>query len=462
MENWYPEKSALTRPVFHSLAEQIGMAIQEGLLEPGERLPPQRDLASDMNVSLQTVSRAYELLRRRGLVQGEIGRGTFVRTQTPHGATPFRTARSGDSVVELSILKPVVGTLQEQMVKKALAALSQDIPDELLFSFRPNEGLLRHRKSGADWLSLCGVPADPDNVLVTNGVTQATTTALLTAGNPGATIVTESISHHSLAALCSCLAMKLKGLDIDRYGILPQAFEKACRQGGVKVLYLMPSLANPTVYLMSEDRRHNLLEIAKKFKVFILENDVLGPLVTNKPATFASLAPEITFYLTSFTKCLIPGLRTGYMTIPPGMLRSARNSLLTTAWMATPLIAEIASRWISDGTARKLLLWQRRALNERYKTAQHVLGKREYFSHPSAPHLWLPLSGRWRSDPFTAQALEQGVAVAPAGPFMINVESDVRAVRVSLGSAEPRELDRGLRVLEQLLDREAEYTLDTF
>jgi DNA-binding transcriptional MocR family regulator len=174
------------------------------------------------------------------------------------------------------------------------------------------------------------------------------------------------------------------------------------------------------------------------------------------------LAPERSFYLTSFTKCLMPGLRTGYLVVPPGIVRETRNRLLATTWMATSLPAEIVSRWIVDGTARKLVLWQRRAILERYRTTHNLLGEWPFRSHPNALHIWLPLTGRWRSTPFVDQALEQGVAIAPAEPFLTNFESDVRAVRVSLGSSGIDDLKRGLRVVKQLLDQEREFTLTPF
>lgn len=462
MATWQPDKTALTRPVYHSLAEQFSMAIQEGLLEPGDRLPPQRDLASDMQVSQQTISRAYEELRRRDLVQGEIGRGTFVRTRPHAEAMPFRPARPSEAIVDLSIFKPVVDTFHEQLIKAAFADLGRDAPAETLFSFRPNEGLERHRSSGVQWLKMCGIEVEQTRVLVTNGVTQGTTAALLTVGVPGCTIATEAIGHHSLAALCSSLGMKLKSLPIDDDGILPDAFERACRLGGVKALYLMPSLAGPTVLLMPGDRRRAIVDVARRHGVFIIENDVLGPLVADKPEPLAGMAPELTFYLTSFTKVLLPGLRTGYMAVPSGLFTKARNRLLATGWMATPLVAEIACRWVVDGTARKLLLLQRRLLQKRNRIARRILGDREYRSHRNGLHVWLTLPGRWRPDPFVAQALEQGVAVAPAGPFLIDHEADVRAIRVSLGSAGTAELARGLRVLKQLMEREAEFTLTPF
>jgi DNA-binding transcriptional MocR family regulator len=462
MTNWFPDKSTLTKPAFRSLAEQIGTAIESGGLEPGERLPPQRDLAYALGISLQTVSRAYEELRRRNLIQGEVGRGTFVRTRPRLEAMPFGSSRPPDSIAELSIYKPVLDPLHEECMKQALAGLQSDLPRDILFSFRPNQGLDRHINSAREWLRLCGLTAERNRIIITNGVTQGTTSAVLAISKPGGTIVTEEIGHHSLAGLCRSIGVKLLGLPIDGEGILPEPFERACRTGEISGLYLMPNLSSPTVYFMQEGRKAEIARIAGKHRVYIIENDVLGPLVANKPPPFAERLPEQTLYLTSFTKCLMPGLRTGYMVVPPAMLNVVRNRLLATSWMATPMVAEIASRWVLDGTARKLVLWQRRALQERHRLADQILGHRGIRSHVNALHLWLPLTGRWRPDPFTVQAMKQGVAVAPSGPFLVDNDIDVRAIRISLGAAGRDDLERGLHVIDQLLDREAEFAFDSF
>lgn len=461
MRNWLPKKSVLQKPAYKSLAQQISSTIQSGELGPGDRLPPQRDLAYHLEISLQTVSRAYDELRRCGLIQGEVGRGTFVRTRPRPEAMPFGSAPTSDSIVELSIYKPVLGSLHEDFIKQELIVLGNDLPTDTIFSFRPNQGIERHISSSREWLKLCGLDTERSRTLITNGVTQGTTSALLAISKPGAVIATEAVGHHSLAALCASLGMKLIGLKMDELGILPEVFEQVCRISNISALYLIPNLSNPTAYFMPEERREEIGAIAKKHDVYIIENDVLGPLVTNKPRSFVEIIPEQAIYVTSFTKCIMPGLRTGYMVVPSRLLGVVRSRLLATAWMATPLIAEIASRWVLDGTARKLILWQRRALHERHKLAEQILGHRGIKSHVNALHIWLPLTGRWRPDPFAAQAMKQGVAVSPAGPFIIDNEIDVRAIRISLGAADKSDLERGLHVIDQLLEREEEYVFDS-
>lgn len=462
MIQWRPDKSALSRPAYLSLVEQVSTAIQQGLIVAGEQLPPQRELADELELSPQTVSRAYEELGRRNLVMGEVGRGTFVKVPSPTAAMPFAESRVSGSVVDLSIFKPVTASLHKEYMSLALSQMSDDIPDDTLFAFRPNQGLPRHLETGERWLARCGVQVESERILITNGVTQGTLASLMTICKPGDVLLAAEVGHHSLPSLCSYLGIRIKGLPHDEEGILPDAFAKACQEGGVKAIYLMPNLANPMVSLMTMERRKAIVKIARTHDVFIVENDVLAALNPKAPTPVANIAPERTFYLTSFTKCLMPGLRSGHLVIPTGMLASVRNRLLATAWMATPMIAEIAARWVDDGTADELVLWQRKALNKRLLVASKILQDFHYHSHPCAVHIWLPLPGRWRTSAFVAQARKLGVAVAPSTPFVVNLDTDVRAVRVSLGSAQENELKRGLRILAQLLGSEPEIRAETF
>src|SRR5690606_31003804 len=114
--------------------------------------------------------------------------------------------------------------------------------------------------------------------------------------------------------------------------------------------------------IMSAQRREALVEVAARHDIAIVENDILGPLVENRPPPIAALAPERTLYVTSFSKITVPGLRIGYLVAPDRYVAAVANRHLVLNWMATPAIAEIATRWVVDGTAMELLEWQREAL----------------------------------------------------------------------------------------------------
>ena len=210
---------------------------------------------------------------------------------------------------------------------------------------------------------------------------------------------------------------------------------------------------------MSEARRLAIVEVARRHDLAIIENDVLGPLVENRPPPIAALAPERTLYLTSFTKNVVPGLRIGYLAAPDRYVAAVANRHLVSNWMATPMVAEIASKWVTDGTAIELVNWQRKALHRRHAIVSEVLGEIKYMAHRESLHVWLPLGGNRSEESFVAQARLQGVAIAPGSSFRTSAAPWDPAVRISLGSTTEEELRSGLTAIAQLALGDPEHLL---
>ena len=458
MTMWFLDPASLKRPVYLSLAEQIGRAIFEGKLSKGARLPPHRKLAHSLGVSVQTVSRSYEELIRRGLLSGETGRGTFVRPQgMAHGAeghAPYLPERLGE-IVDLSILKPVCGEIHLAHMRQALAGMADRLPENTVLSFRPNVIFPRHRAVAAAWLKQCGVDVAPSNITLTNGATSGLTTALMAVAPPGSTVAAEAICGHTLIPLAAYLGLTLVGLEIDAEGIVPDALEAACRDNALRALVVQPNVINPMASLMGLQRREALVAVARRHDLTIVEDDILGPLVENRPTPFAALAPERTIFITTFTKTVMPGLRTGYLAIPDRLLAAVTNRHLVTSWVATPLIAEIATRWIEDGTTTALVDWQRRALRGRNAIAADMLAGIDHRAHPNGLHVWLPLDDERQETAFIAEARLRGVAVAPGASFQSGAigsrQTPRPAVRIALGSTDETDLRRGLAVVAALM-----------
>jgi len=450
MTLWPPDRASLSRPAYRALAQALVRAIEAGEVRPGDRLPTHRELAYQLGLSVQTISRAYEELTRLDIITGEVGRGTFVRAGPIEARTPWHRIADRDGVIDCSMLMPVHGEIHADRMQAALRALGDDLPPDALFSFRPRAALERHRRVGLRWLSGCGVGALPEQVLPTNGNTSAMTVALMAAASPGDLIVTEELGHHTLPSLTRYLGLRLGGLEVDTDGVVPEALERACAAGGVKVLYLVPNGLNPMARVTSLERRRALVEIARRHDLIILENDAGGPLNPARPRPIATLAPERTFYFTGFSKCLMPGLRYGYLVVPETLVSAALNRHLVTNWMATALIAEIATRWIEDGTAEELVDWQRAALASRNRIAARLLRGLPHAATPNGMHVWLPLQGQWSEEALVAHARHHGVAVAAGAAFAMGEPVRHRGLRICLGGASAEGIERALGVLTRL------------
>ncbi|HEY9163130.1 MAG TPA: PLP-dependent aminotransferase family protein [Magnetovibrio sp.] len=451
MSKWIPSSDTFQRPVYLSLAKSIENDIRSGALSFGDQLPTHRDLAHTLGISVQTVSRAYVELARRNLISSEVGRGSYVRATASEVQPPYIPDDGAGGVIDLSILKPVISVRHEEEMRKVLADLSTDLSSQMVNSFRPNIAHEGHRESSVEWLKLCGLDVMPSSVLVTDGATPALTTALITAAREGTTLLVEDITHHTILPLARYLGIKVVPLAMDAMGALPASMDAACASHKVCAVYLGPNGENPWGYVMSLERRRQIVEVARRHDVYIIENGVFGPLPKGQIPPLASLAPERTFYATSFTKCVMPGLRTGYLVAPDQLMPSVLNRHLILNWMANPMTAEIASRWIASGLAKKLVDWQRSALAERHKLVVSCLPKKSYRGGKNGLHIWVDIPQGWSEAEFVSHARLRGVAVAPSEPFTATDHRPGASVRISVGSASYDELARGLNIIAGLL-----------
>ena len=459
MTIWPPKPGDLRRPAWRSLVEAAEAAIDAGALEPGDRLPTHRRLAADLGLGVQTVGRAYDELTRRGRVRGEIGRGTFVRAPFAEARTPFVAERSGGDVIDLSMLKPVPDPAQQAALQGALRAIADDMPGSAVASFRPSTVQDEAAAATRRWLALCGLDPDPGRVVLTGGSTPAMTVALMTAASPGGLVATEEVGHHTLKPLARYLGLRLAGVAVDGEGMRPDALDALCVREAVTAIYLMPTATNPLSFTMGRARREAVVAVARRHGLLIVENDAWGPLQSERPAPFAALAPELTFWFTSFTKCLMPGLRVGHLVVPERFEGAARNRHLVTAWTLTPLMSEIAARLVADGTAEALMLRQRAAFRERADRARRVLDGRAVRVAREGMHAWIPLPDAWAEEAFVAHARRHGLAVAPGSSFAIDEATRHRGIRLALGAEEAGAVARGLGIVARLLRSEPEPAL---
>ncbi len=277
------------------------------------------------------------------------------------------------------------------------------------------------------------------------------TVALATAALPGDTVMTEGLGHHTLKSLTRLHGMKLEGLACDAQGILPEALDRAARKPGARVLFTLPGATNPRAQFMGAERRAEIVAVARRLDLTIVECDVMGALDPDRPPPLAALAPERVFYVTTLSKVLLPGLRLGWLVVPESHVTATFTRHMVTNWMATPLMAEIASRLIGSGVAAQLLDRQRQMLLRRNRIAADCLDGLQWRGTGIGMHVWLDLPEGWEEAAFVNSARLRGVAIAPGNAFETGPElrSD-RGVRVCLGAPDEDALQEALTRIARL------------
>jgi DNA-binding transcriptional MocR family regulator len=297
---------------------------------------------------------------------------------------------------------------------------------------------------------------DSRQLVVCPGAQAAIAALMLALTAPGDAILAEPMTYPGLRAAATQFGRRLIAVETDKHGMLPGMLEEACRRHRPGLVYLNPTLQNPTAGTMPERRRKELAAIAKRCNVRIVEDDPYWLLADAPPPPIARFAPEQAVYISTLSKCLTPGLRVAFVLIrDPQERERFLVALRSFALMAAPLSAALATQWILDGSAEGLLAGVRKEARLRQRMARDILAGR-YNGSNDGLHVWLALPAYWTAPQLARAADIEGIAVTPAEAFATG-SGAVNAIRISLGSIQDRgRLQAGLQRLSQLLARRPE------
>ena len=231
--------------------------------------------------------------------------------------------------------------------------------------------------------------------------------------SPGDVVLSEELTDPGIKLLCSHYRLNLHGIAIDEGGIVPAGLEQACRNAKVRALFCIPNHHSPTLSVMAEGRRKEIAAIAEAYDLAVIENDTYGGFLEKPPGALARYAPERSFYFTSLSKIISPGLRLGFLAAPSGKLAELTSGLGATCWMVPQISAEVGALWIREGTAEHLAAWQRKEMVQRHEIVRATLPAADFSALPSSLHVWLTLPDPWRAEGLAQQLRQRGVFESP-------------------------------------------------
>lgn len=434
---------------YRTIADQIASDIARGRLASGHRLPPQRQFAFERGIAPSTASRVYAELTRRGLVTGEVGRGTYVRG-------------SAGSISPLPLSEPS----------------SAPVDLELVFPLRPEHAALLaiplraliDSPSFADALRPCGVASssadqeaaalflrrqswapEPDRVLFAAGGRQALAAALAGLTKPGDRIGVETLTYPVAKGIASRLGITLVPLAMDEYGLLPDTLAAAHRSHGLSAVYMQSSMHSPTGATMDNARREAIAGVLRSTGLLAVEDGIYSFLADHE-LPVAALAPEHVVYVESLSKRAAPGLTLGLIAAPRTMIGRLASALRSGAWLASGLSVAAGIKWMVDGTLGQITALKRADARARQAIAREVLSGIDLYGDERAYHLWLPMTEAWRGEAFASAALKLGIVVSPGCAFAVTPGHAPNGVRVALAAPEQSILVNALRTLRDLRD----------
>ena len=435
--SWLPDLDDFKGPRYIALADALERDIEKSELVHGTRLPTHRDLAWELGVTVGTVTRGYSEATRRGLISGEVGRGTYVQADSgnrPH-ATPFTWPTSeaiGRNAINMATNSvPMAG--QERKFADDLRELTADPQFAEHLIYPPNVGRADVRRAAAEWIAqTTGLSVEPERTFVTSGAQHALTAAFHLVAKPGDTVLVEKLTYPGIKATARTMQVRLAGVEMDEHGLMPDSLDAACRSHHPKLLCCVPTLQNPSGSVMPEERRQEIAEVADRHGVPILEDGIYDFLNEHQPRPIMTWAQTPGFFATGLSKAISPALRTGFLVTPEGQSDEMTRIMAATSLHAPLLMTELARRWMESGDVALFEATVREEARTRQALARKHLKGLEFNAHPNGFHIWLTLPEPWRPTDFARAAERQGLIVTPAESFAIGRDTVPFAVRLSI------------------------------
>lgn len=443
---WTPALQPSREPTYKALARQLEADITSGVLRPGTKLPPQRELADYLDINVSTVSKAFRLCELKGLLSATVGSGTFVAYDAVTNGRLI--GEDGDAVIDMGATVPepsgnaVLMTLLREMMNGDRA--------ERLFSYPASGAAEWQRDAAAALMARCGCTTDYAAILQALGGQNALTAVLAALFRRGDKLAVDDHTYPGIKTAAAMFGVQLVPVTGDALGMSPEALELICQREKVRGVYLVSASHNPTTVTMPDCRRRAIAQVIRKYGCLLLE-DGTYQLMHSGMTSICDDVPEQGIYLVTMSKVIAPGLRTAYLSVPEAYRQAVSDALYSMNIAVVPMMAELSARVIASGRFEEILeshrveTQKRSAVVERYFTPQTCRGQ------DTDIFRWLHLPPHVSGEAFAREAACRGVRVYPAEKFAVGKTVPAHAARLSI-CAPPalEELDRGMSTLYHL------------
>lgn len=439
--------------LYDQVANRVARMIATGSLKPGERIPSIRRMSDQMSVAISTVLHAYQILEDRGLIEARPQSGFYVRPKHSRRVAdalspmepemlrlPLRAnAVRGDdaellrtqtvgtiSSIALGMSLPSPEFLPIDTISKHLARAVRYEP-EAAGRYELSPGLKELRVRVAQRAMDCGCSLGPDDIVITNGATEALALALRAVTEPGDTVAVESPCYFGFLSLANMLSLKVVEVSTDpRDGISVGHLQKLLRHEkvDVKALLLNPNVHNPLGSVMPDEKKRQIAEMMSRAKIPIIEDDTYGDLAFESPRPRCIKAFDTSgdvILCSSFSKTIAPGYRIGW--VAAGRWHGRVNDFKCTSSLgtATPPQMAIAS-YLENGGFDSNLRRLRKTYRDQILLMSDVVrtnfpdGTRA--TNPSGGHLlWVELPENVNADALHESLAANKIKLLPGSMF---------------------------------------------
>lgn len=428
----------MTQNRYKQYVDLLSTQIMSGKLKAGARLPTHRHFAEKSGISLVTASRVYRELIERGLIIGETGRGTFVRdiNLLPKLSIEQDVAKNA---LDLNFSYPIAKE-QTKLLRESLREIAVGGDLEGILYYQQNTGREHERKTIAKYLKQRGLThATADTVALVSGGQHGLVTIILGMFSPGDIIAVDALTYPGFKALAKIYHLELISVPTAENGPNLQALDKLCQQRKIRAYYAMPTLHNPLGWVMSLSERKKLVDLAKRHQFFLIEDGAYAFLQRPAVVPLATLAPDITFYTTGFSKNIATGLRVGAVLAPQQYIENIERIIRLTTWNTPAITTAILCDWIEKGEVDSIEKDKRRDARIRQKIVQKIFTDIPYIAHPASYFVWLPLPEGVRADVVVSELKKQNIVTSSAESYSTS-NAVPQALRIAISTLSHEEL----------------------
>lgn len=436
----------VTRVGYRHIADEVEARIRAGELAPGDQLPTQRAFAKREGIAASTAARVYRELTRRGLISGEVGRGSFVRaTSAP---TSLALTEPTDTTIDLSFNFPVPD-VQVRLGSEVIAGMAAGANLAASMTGVGPTGTPQAREAVAT-LTYGGWSPAPDDLVFAGSGRQAIAAAIATLVPTGGSLGVEELTYPVVKGIAERLGVDLVPLHVDEHGVTAEAIRSRHAAARLDAVYLQPTLHNPLGVTMPAERREQVAEVLVDLDLVAIEDAVYSFLARDVPPPLAASVPERVVLVDSFSKRFAPGLTVGTLVCPPALRPELSRAIRTGGWSTSRFALNFVTELVASGALTTIEDAKRRDAAERQRLVAQLLPSRGVRTDDRAYHCWWRLPGAWRADLFIAVAAREGIAVTPGSAFAVAPGAAADCVRLALATPSLDVLADGLERLHAI------------
>lgn len=450
---WKPDKKALKRPFYQSIAALLEQDITNGFLAPGTKLPPQRELADFLDLNFTTITRAYKICEVKGFIYAVTGRGTFVAPNASHSITISREKSA--NLIELGFVASFEQT--NAMIKETMQQVVDKGYFEQLLNYNDPSGIPHQKTAALNWMESFGIQTDQEHIAIVSGAQNALTIALAALFEPGNRIATDLYTYSNFIELAKIFHIKLVPILGDQFGMLPNELDRQCSQINIHGIFLMPSCCNPTTVMISDFRKQELAAVIRKHRLVLIEDDIhaflTAGMIPDYQQPMFHLLSEQCVYICGTSKSICSGLRVAYMVYGDALCEKILQAIFNMNVKTSSLDAEVITELILSGKAHEIVAQKKQLAQSANDLYEQYFPLGENFGHPLSFYQWLPVQGH--PDPFQliTDLKRHGIRVFHSDRFLSGQSTSEHYLRIALSSTHSLdELSRGLSILKQYLN----------